>query len=106
MRLLLAPFGVTLTLAMPGEPAPAQSARYLLTRVGQNIDVGNWQITARETRVAPCDRERRLAAPRRPNLEQVAVPSVVRCGTEEYMWGATRKRASAAENTTLLLACP
>jgi hypothetical protein len=53
MHLLLSLFVVTLTIAMPGEPALAQSTRYVLTSVEQNIDVGNWQITARETGVVP-----------------------------------------------------
>ena len=33
-------------------------------------------------------------------------PGVVKTLTVEYMCGATRKRASAAENTGLLLTCP
>ena len=49
--LLLLVFALSLTL--PGEPARAQSARYLLTSVEQNVDVGNWQIGSRETGVAP-----------------------------------------------------
>ena len=33
-------------------------------------------------------------------------PGVVKTLTVEYMCGATRKRASAAENTGLVLSCP
>jgi hypothetical protein len=53
MPLLFLLIVVSLTLAMPGEPARAQSARYVLTSVEQNIDVESWQIGARETGVAP-----------------------------------------------------
>ena len=52
-HILLSLIVLTLTLALPAEQAPAQSARYVLTSVEQNIDVGDWQITARETGVAP-----------------------------------------------------
>jgi hypothetical protein len=53
MRLLLPVAVVTLILAMAGQPASTQSARYVLTSVEQNIDVGDWQISARDTGVAP-----------------------------------------------------
>jgi hypothetical protein len=56
MRLLLSLLAATLTIAMPEGPAMAQSARYVLTSVGQNIDVEDWQITARDTGVAPTSR--------------------------------------------------
>jgi hypothetical protein len=38
---------------MAGEPRAAQSGRYLLTSAEQNIDLGDWQISGRETGVAP-----------------------------------------------------
>lgn len=54
MRLLLVAFVITLWSVMPGNSARAQqSGRYVLTSVEQNIDLENWQITARETGVAP-----------------------------------------------------
>jgi hypothetical protein len=40
-------------LATPDARLPAQAARYLLTSVDQNIDVGDWQIGGRETGIAP-----------------------------------------------------
>ena len=52
MRLLLSLILIPLTIAMSGEPAPAQGARHVLTSVEQNIDVGDWQISARDTGVA------------------------------------------------------
>ena len=53
MRLFLSLFVVTLIVELTGERAPVQSARYVLTSVEQNIDVGDWQISARDTGVAP-----------------------------------------------------
>ena len=55
MRIILpsSAFMVTLSIAMTGAPARGQSAHYVLTSVERNIDVGDWQITARETGVAP-----------------------------------------------------
>jgi hypothetical protein len=50
---LLAVSVLTLSLTTPDEPLSAQSVRYVLTSVEQNIDVGNWQIGGRETAVAP-----------------------------------------------------
>jgi Domain of unknown function (DUF4432) len=44
---------LTLTMTMPATPALAQTARYVLTSVERNVDMGDWQITARETGVAP-----------------------------------------------------
>lgn len=52
-HLLLPLVVVTVSLAAPDEPRSAQGARYVLTSVEQNIDVGNWQISGRETAVAP-----------------------------------------------------
>jgi hypothetical protein len=43
---------IVLCFAMAGATAWAQSARYVLTSVEQNIDVGDWQVTARESGVA------------------------------------------------------
>jgi hypothetical protein len=40
---------VVLVAAMPVEPSRAQISRSVITSVEQNIDVGDWQITARET---------------------------------------------------------
>ena len=40
-------------MMIPDEPVSAQSGRYVLTSVEQNIDVGDWEIGARETAVAP-----------------------------------------------------
>ncbi len=42
-----------LTIEIPGNTVSAQSARYVLTSVDQNIDVGDWRIDARKTGVAP-----------------------------------------------------
>jgi Domain of unknown function (DUF4432) len=53
MPLFLPLIVAILFLAMPGELARAQGDRYVLTSAGQNIDIGNWQVTARETGVAP-----------------------------------------------------
>ena len=50
-RLVL--FIVAFVVAMPASPGRAQSRRYVLTSVEQNIDVENWQITAREAGIAP-----------------------------------------------------
>jgi hypothetical protein len=52
MRLLF-PLVVALIIAMPDEPASGQSTRYVLTSVERNIDPQDWQITARDTGVAP-----------------------------------------------------
>jgi hypothetical protein len=52
MRLLF-PLVVALIVAMPDEPASGQSTRYVLTSVERNIDPQDWQITARDTGVAP-----------------------------------------------------
>ena len=43
---------ITLTLVIPGNPARAQSTRYVLTSAEQNVDVEDWKITARDTGVA------------------------------------------------------
>jgi hypothetical protein len=51
--LFLPLFFVMLSVAPHNQPLAAQSARYVLTSVEQNIDVGNWQIGGRETGVAP-----------------------------------------------------
>jgi Domain of unknown function (DUF4432) len=53
MRLLFPLFVVTLIIAMLDEPASGQSTRYVLTSVERNIDPLDWQITARDTGVAP-----------------------------------------------------
>jgi hypothetical protein len=53
MRLFPALVVVVLTLAMAGEPTSTQSARYVLTSVEQNIDLKEWQISARDIGVAP-----------------------------------------------------
>ena len=54
MRLLRSLLVVSLTIPIPEGPAVAQqSARYVLTSVEQNIDPENWQITARDTGIAP-----------------------------------------------------
>lgn len=52
-HLLLPLFLVPLTLSTANEPPTAQGARYVLTSVDQNIDVGNWEIGGRETSIAP-----------------------------------------------------
>jgi hypothetical protein len=44
---------VSMSLAMPHQPLSAQAARHVLTSVERNIDVGNWQIAAADTGVAP-----------------------------------------------------
>ena len=43
---------VTLTLPASHGSRPAQPGRYVLTSVEQNIDVGDWQIGARDTGIA------------------------------------------------------
>jgi galactose mutarotase-like enzyme len=53
MRLLSTLFIVTLVIVLPGNPARAQNARYVLTSAEQNIDLETWQITARDTGIAP-----------------------------------------------------
>lgn len=52
MRLLLSLLIITLAIVMPGNLARAQNARFVLTSVEQNIDLENWQITARDSGVA------------------------------------------------------
>ena len=53
MRLLLTLLVVSFAIAMPGERVVAQSTRYVLTSVEQNIDLDTWQISARDNGVAP-----------------------------------------------------
>ncbi|HEU4937949.1 MAG TPA: aldose 1-epimerase family protein [Vicinamibacterales bacterium] len=53
MRLFLSLILATLAIVIPGDPAAAQSVRHVLTSVEQNIDLENWQITARDTGVSP-----------------------------------------------------
>jgi hypothetical protein len=53
MHLWLFLFVVLLTIPTAAEPPQTKSSRYVLTSVEQNIDVGNWQITARETGIVP-----------------------------------------------------
>src|SRR6185436_11318611 len=53
MRLLRSLFVAILTVAILGDPAVAQSKRYVLTSVEQNIDIENWQLSARESGVSP-----------------------------------------------------
>ncbi len=50
---LLPVLAVSLILATPDARLSAQAARYVLTSVDQNIDVGDWQIGGRETGIAP-----------------------------------------------------
>jgi hypothetical protein len=52
-HLLIPMVVVTLNLTAPDEPLSAQGTRHVLTSVEQNIDVGQWQIDARDTAVAP-----------------------------------------------------
>jgi Domain of unknown function (DUF4432) len=42
-------FGLGLSLPASHEPLSAQATRYVLTSVEQNIDLGDWQIAARDT---------------------------------------------------------
>jgi len=53
MRLFLSLILATLAIIIPGNPAAAQSVRHVLTSVEQNIDLENWEITARDTGVSP-----------------------------------------------------
>jgi galactose mutarotase-like enzyme len=53
MTFLMRLRSITLAIVMPGPPARAQSARYVLTSAEQNIDLESWQITARDIGVAP-----------------------------------------------------
>src|SRR5262245_40090905 len=54
MRLLVIVFIMTLGFVTTGHPARAQqNGRYLLTSAALNVDLEDWQITARETSVAP-----------------------------------------------------
>jgi hypothetical protein len=52
-RLILPFFAVAVSFPMPDDTLSAQGARYVLTSVEQNIDVGDWQIDARDTGIAP-----------------------------------------------------
>jgi hypothetical protein len=53
MRILLSLIAISLTIATSSEQASPESARYVLTSVEQNIDLGDWKISARDTGVAP-----------------------------------------------------
>src|SRR5262245_53514375 len=54
VRLLFLLFVTTLAVTMPDSPARAQqNGRYVLTSAGQNVGLETWQITARDTGVAP-----------------------------------------------------
>jgi hypothetical protein len=52
-RMILPLFVGAVSFAMPDDTLSAQGARYLLTSVEQNIDVGDWQIGGRDTGIAP-----------------------------------------------------
>ena len=53
MRFLSFLFILMLTVVLPRNPVGAQqNGRYLLTSVEQNVDLENWQITARDTGIA------------------------------------------------------
>ncbi len=52
-HLFIPPLLVALGLTTTGHRLAAQGTRYVLTSVERNIDVGDWQIGARETAVAP-----------------------------------------------------
>jgi hypothetical protein len=43
---------IAVTIAASAQTQVAESTRYVLTSVGQNIDLENWQVTARETGIA------------------------------------------------------
>ena len=77
IHLLLPAFVVALSLAIPDQPLSAQAARYLLTSVEQNIDVGNWQIGGRETAVAPgvpwSVRRQRLHGGKQDGVDLIAI---------------------------------
>jgi hypothetical protein len=74
---LLAVFIVTVSVVMPDDPLSAQAARYVLTSVEQNIDVGDWQIGARETSVAPevpwSVRRRRLHGGKQDGVDLIVI---------------------------------
>ena len=53
VRLISALFIITSVIVLPGNPARAQNGRYVLTSAEQNIDLETWQITARDTGIAP-----------------------------------------------------
>lgn len=53
VRLISALFIITSGIVLPGNPARAQNGRYVLTSAEQNIDLETWQITARDTGIAP-----------------------------------------------------
>lgn len=53
IRLPLSLLFVTVAILMPGSPSAAQTVRHVLTNVEQNIFLENWQITARDTGIAP-----------------------------------------------------
>ena len=50
---LLAVIAVSVILATPNAHLSAQTTRYVLTSVEQNVDVGDWQVGARETGITP-----------------------------------------------------
>jgi hypothetical protein len=52
-RMILPLFVGAVSFAMPDDTLSAQGARYVLTSVEQNIDVGDWQIGGRDTGIAP-----------------------------------------------------
>jgi hypothetical protein len=51
--MILPLFVGAVSFAMPDDTLSAQGARYVLTSVEQNIDVGDWQIGGRDTGIAP-----------------------------------------------------
>ena len=76
-HLLLPLFLATLTLSASDGPPSPQGNRYVLTSVEQNIDVGNWQIDARETTVAPdvpwSVRRQRLHGGKQDGVDLIAI---------------------------------
>ena len=76
-HLLIPLFLVTLNLTAPDERLSAQGARYVLTSVDGNIDVGNWQIGARDTGVAPdvpwSVRRQRLHGGKQDGVDLIAI---------------------------------
>ena len=77
MQRLLTFLAVALAVAIPEEAAVAQGTRHVLTSAERNIDVQTWQITARDTGVAPgvawSVRRQRLHGGRQDGVDLIVV---------------------------------
>jgi hypothetical protein len=77
MHLVLSLLLLILAVAVPGQPASAQSVRHVLTSAEHNIDVGDWEISARESGVAPgipwSVRQKRLRGGKQDGVDLIVV---------------------------------